>query len=93
MKFNLHLNRGQRLVLAIGLAIIIFIVVQNMLFPPQCLNALCPANDWALYKRLGIVTMASLAAMWVLKSPKHVKPDRGTEPEAGKSDTEGDKTA
>jgi LPS O-antigen subunit length determinant protein (WzzB/FepE family) len=64
-----QMNRGQMLVVIIGLLAAAWLLIQRFVITDPCINKMCPANDWSWAWKVGLLFAATALAYWLLKSP------------------------
>jgi hypothetical protein len=67
--FLVSLNKWQIVVVILAVGVIAWLLLQQTIFKPSCLNTMCPAHDPSLLPRIGFLLICSAIAIWLLKTP------------------------
>lgn len=67
--FFTTLNKWQAIVLILGIGVAGWLLIQQYMFKPVCMNAMCPAVDPSLWPRIGFLAICTILAIWLLKDP------------------------
>ena len=63
----LQMNRGQMLVVTIGVVAIGYLLVEEFLLKDDCLNRMCAVNDYSWVWQIGLLAASTALAFWLLR--------------------------
>jgi hypothetical protein len=68
--FLASLNKWQIMVIILATAVIAWLLLQQYMFKPLCLNSMCPTLNSSLWPRIAFLVVCSAIAIWLFKTPQ-----------------------